>query len=226
MRCVIAMLVLALVAMVQPSAVAAEEAVDQPREGRVRVATLVYGDGKSEICFSAGFLETVARETGIPVQRGFDRVELASDELFNYPLVVMTGEGAFTLDDAERERLRAYVEHGGFILASAGCSNAPWIGSFQAMIGEVFGDDALRPMEMDHPVFHMLFEIEQIQMKKATQVPALHGLSQGGRLRIVFSPMGLNDTGNASEGCCCCGGNEIRNARSINANILTYALTH
>ncbi|MCA9307730.1 MAG: hypothetical protein KDA16_14465 [Phycisphaerales bacterium] len=26
-------------------------------------------------------------------------------------------------------------------------------------------------------------------------------------------------------GCCCCGGNEIRNARYINANILAYALT-
>jgi hypothetical protein len=25
-------------------------------------------------------------------------------------------------------------------------------------------------------------------------------------------------------GCCCCGGNEIRNSQKVNANILAYAL--
>jgi hypothetical protein len=31
--------------------------------------------------------------------------------------------------------------------------------------------------------------------------------------------------GNA-KGCCCCGGNEIRNSALVNVNILTYALLY
>ena len=38
-------------------------------------------------------------------------------------LVIMTGEGEFALTDIERENLRQYIQGGGFLLASAGCSS-------------------------------------------------------------------------------------------------------
>ena len=53
----------------------------------------------------------------------------------------------------------------------------------------------------------------------------LLGLEKNGKLVIVYSPHGLNDTEH-SEGCCCCGGNEISNSLEINVNILVYALCH
>jgi len=40
---------------------------------------------------------------------------------------------------------------------------------------------------------------------------------------LIYSPDGLNDTG-TMHGCCCCGGNEIKNSQKVNANILAYAL--
>ena len=43
---------------------------------------------------------------------------------------------------------------------------------------------------------------------------------------MVFTSDGLNDTGNAGANCCCCGANEIRNAKQVNVNLLAYALTH
>jgi hypothetical protein len=43
-------------------------------------------------------------------------------------MVIMTGEGDFELLDSERANLRKYVEGGGFLLASAGCSS-PGLGS-------------------------------------------------------------------------------------------------
>jgi hypothetical protein len=35
----------------------------------------------------------------------------------------------------------------------------------------------------------------------------------------------LNNTANAP-GCCCCGGNEIKNSMEVNVNILAYALLY
>jgi hypothetical protein len=46
-----------------------------------------------------------------------------------------------------------------------------------------------------------------------------------GKIVVVFSEEGLNDSSNRA-GCCCCGGNEIQNAMEVNVNILAYALLY
>lgn len=192
----------------------------------LRVATAVYAGGKTSECFSEGFLATVERHTQIPVVRAFYKVELASETLFSYPFLIMTGEGRFELPDIEVKSLRAYLDRGGFILASAGCSDDKWAASFRIALQQVYPDRTLQPLTLDHPIFHTLYDITQLRGKKRPVNDVIYGLEIDGRLVLVFSPMGLNDTANAGGGCCCCGGNELRDAHLINANILTYALTH
>ena len=46
-----------------------------------------------------------------------------------------------------------------------------------------------------------------------------------GRLGVIYSADGLNDTSH-TQGCCCCGGNEITNDAQINVDILAYALLY
>ena len=53
----------------------------------------------------------------------------------------------------------------------------------------------------------------------------LEGISLDGRLGVIYSLDGLNDTAH-TQGCCCCGGNEITNCIQVNVNILAYALTY
>ena len=153
-----------------------------------------------------------------------DRLHLASDEIYEFPLVIMTGEGTFDLSEAERETLRRYVERGGFLLASAGCSSVEWDRSFRREMAKVFAEHPLRPVDMDHPIFHTVFEIRRLAAKHGEPRP-LEGISLGGRLGVVYSQDGLNDTPH-TQGCCCCGGNEIVNAIEINVNTLAYAVTY
>jgi hypothetical protein len=42
---------------------------------------------------------------------------------------------------------------------------------------------------------------------------------------VLYSVDGLNDTAH-TQGCCCCGGNEITNCEQINVNILAYAMLY
>ena len=77
---------------------------------------------------------------------------------------------------------------------------------------------------MEHPVFHTVYEIRELKIAHGKPRP-LVGISLGGRLGIVYSPDGLNDTSH-TQGCCCCGGNEIVNAVEVNVNMLAYALTY
>lgn len=200
----------------------ARQAGGEP-DGIVQVANLVYAGTKSSKCFSDHFLVKAEKESAISTSRRFHAVKLRSQDIYQFPLLIMTGEGSFYLSDAERESLRRYVERGGFLLASAGCSSAEWDRSFRREMAGVFPDHPMQPIGMDHPLFHTVYDINQLTTAHGTPHP-LAAVRIGGRLAIVYSQDGLNDTGH-TEGCCCCGGNEIRNAIEINVNILAYALT-
>ncbi len=193
-------------------------------EGIVQVANLVYAGVKSSHCFSDHFLSKAEQDSAISTSRRFHAVKLASEELFNFPLVIMTGEGAFSLTDAERSNLRQYIERGGFLLASAGCSSKEWNSSFRKEMATVFAQVPMEIIPQDHLIFHMVYDIPRLEAKHGVPQP-LEGITMGSRLAVLYSQDGLNDTAHA-HGCCCCGGNEITNCIQVNVNILAYALLH
>jgi len=193
-------------------------------EGIVQVANLIYAGTKTSKCFADHFLIQAERASSISTSRRFHAVKLSSDELFEFPLVIMTGEGSFELLDAERANLRKYIERGGFLLASAGCSSPDWDRSFRAEMAKIFADHALEALKFDHPLFHTVYDINEINGSHG-RVRPLEGISLGGRLGVLYSVDGLNDTAH-TQGCCCCGGNEITNCIQVNVNILAYALTY
>jgi len=204
----------------------------------IQCGNLVYAGTHTSRCFSPEFLSTVQRETAVSTERRFKSVKLGSDELFGFPFVVMTGEAEFSLARKEKENLKRYLESGGFVLASAGCSSKEWDKAFRREIGKVFvakrGDETgekkapvkLEKIRMDHAIFSSFYEIEKLTLShKTAQAPYLEGLVVDGKIVLVYSQHGLNDTAHA-EGCCCCGGNEIKNSMQVNVNILIYALLH
>ena len=195
--------------------------------GRIEVAMLTYGSSRvTSVCFSDKFLDLVRMESSIRVHTEFAQADLATDSVFDYPLLVMTGEGSFELTDDEVTRLRSFVTRGGILLASAGCSNQRWNESMQRTLERVLPGAEVAELGIDHPVFSSFYTIGSLEGSRYRDAPqALKGIEINGRIAIIYSPSGLNDTQNAEAGCCCCGGSEIRNARFVNANLLVYALT-
>ncbi|MGB0768381.1 MAG: DUF4159 domain-containing protein [Phycisphaeraceae bacterium] len=194
-------------------------------DSEIVVARLIYDSGKSAVCFADQFLATYARESGQNVRRTYAQIALDSDKLFEHPFVVLSGQEAFTLSAAEKKNLKRYIDRGGFVLASAGCSNVAWARSFETIMAKLFGDEPFEPIGTDHPLFHTVYDIDHLGVRKAAGRVPIQALTVDGRVRVLYSPLGLNDTGNAGGDCCCCGGSEITNARQINVNALGYALT-
>ena len=208
-----------------PQTHAEPETAASDQDSEIVVARLTYDKGKTAVCFAEQFLTTYARETGQNVRRDYEQVALSSEDLFEYPFVVFSGQEAFTLSDKEKENLKRYVERGGFVLASAGCSNNAWSRSFEAVFTAVFGEDQLAGLDTDHALFHTVYDIDHVDVSKPGGRDPIQAMVTDGRVRVLYSPLGLNDTGNAGGDCCCCGGSEIKNARLINVNALGYALT-
>jgi hypothetical protein len=194
------------------------------KEGAVECGNLIYAGTKTSKCFSDEFLTAVQQKTSISTERRFKQVKLAGEELFKIPFVIMTGEGDFILTTPERENLKKYLENGGFLLASASCSNEAWRGSFEREIKRLFGNDSLKDIPIEHDIFKTIFPIKDLKMSHGGQ-SSLRGVTLKNKIVLVYSPDGLNDTSH-TEGCCCCGGNEINNSMEVNANILAYALLH
>jgi len=202
---------------------AAEPAAGES-SSKVQVANLIYAGVRSSVCFSDHFLQQAETDSTISTSRRFHSVKASSPELFKFPFVIMTGEGAFQLLEEERTNLRKFCEKGGMLLASAGCSSADWDRSFRSEIARIFPGQPFKAIPMEHAIFKTVYEIKDIKVKHG-KPKAIEGLEQNGRLVVVYSSDGLNDTSHV-HGCCCCGGNEISNCIQINVNILAYAVTH
>jgi hypothetical protein len=211
-----------LILIILLSTVLTALAADESSGDAVECANLIYAGTKSSVCFSEEFLSTVASETSINTSRKFKPVKLGEKEIFRFPFATITGEGAFTLTDEERNNLKLYLEKGGFLLASAGCSSKEWGSSFAHEIETIFPDRKLAEVPMNHPIFRTVFDVDRLDMSHGGEAKLL-GLTIGGKIVLVYSPDGLNDTA-TMHGCCCCGGNEIKNSQKVNANILAYAL--
>lgn len=205
---------------------AVARAAAPPLDGNQEVihcGNLVYGNNQTAICFAETFLADAAKETGLDISPRFVRIGLAKDEVFATPFCIFTGQGDFTLKESERANLRRYLENGGFILASPGCSNAAWNQAFAREIALALPGYERKEIPMDHELFSTVNRITTLTVKGRRTT--LQGIFINGRLALVYSPEGLNNAANA-KGCCCCGGAEISEARQINVNAVAFALLH
>lgn len=189
----------------------------------IHCGNLVYGENKTAICWADKFLSEAATETGLRIAPKFKQTFLAKDDVFNTPFCIFTGQGDFVLSDTERSNIRRYLENGGFVLASPGCSDQAWNKAFDREIRLSLPSYDLKQIPMSHELFSTVNKITSLTVKG--RPTTLQGISINGRLAMVYSPEGLNDASNA-KGCCCCGGAEISQSRQINVNAIAYSLLH
>jgi hypothetical protein len=70
-----------------------------------------YNDPSAEV----NLLNFIQQNTSIKVDAKYQFVELSLDEIFSYPFLFMTGHGNVVFSKDEAERLRLYLENGGFL---------------------------------------------------------------------------------------------------------------
>ena len=191
---------------------------------KIRCGNLIYAGTRSSVCFANKFLNRLKTETTINVAPHFKDTKLSSEEFFSTAFSIMSGENNFSLSATEKENLRIYLENGGFLLASPNCSNKQWDQSFRKLFSEIFPENKMKKISMDHPIFTLVYPVKTLHLKSGG-VASVEGLFIDKRLVMVYSKEGLNDVSNA-KGCCCCGGNEIKESQKVNVNVFTYALLH
>ena len=99
--------------------------------------------------------ERVQKEFGAPAANVRATVRLTDEELFSYPMIYMTGHGNVDFSPEEAQRLRQYLDRGGFLWASDDYGMDP---AFRREMRKVYPDRELAELPFSHPIYHAYHE--------------------------------------------------------------------
>lgn len=85
-------------------------------------------------------------------------VEVESIDLFNYPLVFMTGHGNVYFSDFAIENLRNYLTSGGFLHISDNYGLDPYI---RKEMKKVFPNAEFEEIPYNHPIYHQSYSFDK-----------------------------------------------------------------
>lgn len=132
-------------------------------------------------------LAEIHRRTTLPVSTRERVVSLTGPDLWDVAFLYMTGHGNVAFTEEEVANLRRYLDNGGFLHAD---DNYGMDESFRREIARVFPDRPLVEVPIDHPVYHLVYELPQ-------GVPKIHehdgepaqgfGIFLGDRLAVFYS---------------------------------------
>ena len=114
-----------------------------------------------------------------------------TNDLFESPVLFMSGRDAIGLDAQQKETLKEYIENGGFLFAEAcqgdGCGdNVPYDTAFRELMAELFPDSQLQPLAPDHLIWKA-----QYKFGPSRTWPLL-GLQACCRTSVVYCPANLS----------------------------------
>lgn len=173
------------------------------------------------------------------------------EEIRKYPLLFMTGENHYKLDDQQKRNLAEYVLRGGFLLMDdcvVGSGGDFFYKSSYELLEEVFGRGAVRRIPLEHEIFHNMYDLGQTGLPHLEQqnlvllpgmrspqqigLPYMHGQNHGARgvfvedrLAVFLSSTDLHCGWCDSHGLTF-GRRNYEKAIQMGINIIMYALSH
>ena len=193
----------------------------------VKVARLHYSGGGDWYWGNSAipnFLSFVAENTNFSLDPNEYTVTITDPDLFKYPFLFATGHGVISFSADEKDRLRRYLEGGGFLFVndSYGMESV-----FKKEIGELFPERELVLLPFDHKLYHSFYDFPNGPPKiheHDNQAPRGWAIILNGRVVLYF--LVESDIGDGWEDPQVHGDPEDlrQQAFRMGLNILTYAL--
>lgn len=202
-------------------------AQDDPAIAIARVQYQGGGDWYSDEESLVELLAFVREQTMLDVGTEEDVVELTSDKLFSYPYLYLTGHGNVTFSSEEAQRLRRYLQRGGFLHVDDNYGLDEYI---REELRKVFPEKELVEVPYNHPIYDIRYDFSDGPPKihehdgEAAQGYGIFG--DGGRLMVFYTHE--TDLGDGWEPASVHNNSpeKRRAALRMGTNILTYAMTH
>lgn len=142
-----------------------------------------YNDPSAEV----NLLNFVQANTNISVKPEYKFVDLSSEEIFAYPFLFLTGHGNVVFSSDEVERLKKYLESGGFLYIDDdyGMDKA-----IRREIKKVLPENELVEIPFKYGLYHCLFDFQNGPPKTHehdNKPPQGFGIFLGSRLAVYYT---------------------------------------
>ncbi|MCY3022991.1 MAG: DUF4159 domain-containing protein [Planctomycetota bacterium] len=109
------------------------------------------------------------------------------------PVLFFSGGRTLRLPDEQIVMLRKYVLSGGMIWMDSVAGSPFFYKGAVEILKKAFPEENLRKIPLDHPMYHMIVDLEKVNLPEAVgnKDPALEGIYVGCRVGVVVSKYGL-----------------------------------
>ncbi len=199
-------------------------------DASIPIARVKYGGGGDWYSDEESLVELLAfarQHTLLDLPEREETVELTSDQVFSYPYLYLTGHGNVTFSRAEADRLRRYLQQGGFLHIDDNYGLDEYI---REELKKVFPEKELVELPFDHPIYNTRYTfsdgLPKIHEHDGERPQGYGLLDDSGRVMVFYThetdlgdgwePASVHD--NSPE--------KRRAALRMGVNVLTYAMTH
>ena len=127
-------------------------------EPAFQIARLKYnggGDWYNDPSAEVNLLRFVSQNTNIKVKPEYKFVDISSEEIFSYPFLFMTGHGNVVFSKDEANRLRKYLENGGFLYIDDDYSLDKAV---RREMKKVFPEKDFVELPFSHGIYNIMFD--------------------------------------------------------------------
>lgn len=117
------------------------------------------GDWYNDPSILPNLMRFISQNSALTCQPTERYIELTDDALFSYPVIFLTGHGRITFSGDEVERLRLYLQSGGFLYADDDYGMDRF---FRESMKKVFPNKRWIELPFNHEVYHVLYNFNGI----------------------------------------------------------------
>lgn len=113
-------------------------------------------------------------------------VDVASQDLFLYPFIHMTGHGNVVFSSSEAQNLRRYLMSGGFLHIDDNYGMDEFI---RVEIKKLFPNNELIELPFNHPIFHQKYDFNGLPKihEHDGKRPQAFGIIENGKLVLLYT---------------------------------------
>lgn len=193
-----------------------------------QIARLKYsggGDWYNDPSAEVNLLKFVQSNTNIKVNAEYKFVDIASDEIFSYPFLFLTGHGNIVFSTEEAKRLKTYLENGGFLYIDDDYGMDKVI---RREMKKVFPSNEFIELPFSHKIFNIFYKFENGIPKTHEHdknAPQTFGIFLGTRLAVLYTFESNPSDGWADPEVHNDPSNKREEALKFGANIIIYVLS-
>lgn len=203
--------------------------IDMTPSDFIKIGRVKYsggGDWYNDPSAEPNLLKFISEKTIIKSKPIYEFVDLASDKIYDFPILFLTGHGNINFSEKEVNNLRIYLESGGFLYIDDDYGLDEYI---RKEMKKVFPEKSFVEIPSSHSIYDIYYDFKDGLPKiheHDKKTPQLFGMFIGDRISVFYTYESNPSDGWADEDIHNVNPELRKKSLEFGLNIILWALTN